>query len=95
MVLNPDECQFMVLSDLNYTRNLTCSCTTIECSKEERVLGKTIYDKLIFTSHVGNIIKKANQKLHVLVHEAFGKSKMLHGFKRNKFMSYFEKSPFN
>ena len=38
----------------------------MENSKEDKVLGTTIDDKLTFTSHLGNIIKKANQKLHAL-----------------------------
>ena len=64
MIINPDKCHFMVLGDSNCTYNFTCNGTTIESSKEEKVLGITIDDKLIFTSHLGNIIKKANQKLH-------------------------------
>ena len=39
---------------------------TIECSKEEKVLDIAIDDKLNFTPHLGNIIKKGNQKLHAL-----------------------------
>ena len=65
MVLNPDKFHFMVLGDLNCTCNFTCN-GTIESSKEEKVLGITIDDKLTFTSHLGHIIKKANQKLHAL-----------------------------
>ena len=65
MVLNPDKCDFMVLGDSNCTCNFTCNGITIENSKEEKVLGIT-NDKLKFTSHLGNIIKKANQKLHAL-----------------------------
>ena len=66
MVLNPDKSHFMVLGDSNFTCSFTCNRTTIETSKEEKVLGITIDDKLTFTSHLGNIIKKANQKLHAL-----------------------------
>ena len=66
MVLNPDKCHFMVLGDSNCTCNFTCNGTTIESSKEENVLGITVDDNLVFTSDLGNIIKKANQKLHAL-----------------------------
>ena len=66
MVLNPDKCHFMVLGDSNCTCSFTCDGTTIESSKEENVLGITVDDNLVFTSHLGNIIKKANQKLHAL-----------------------------
>ena len=66
MVLNPDKCRFMVLGDPNYTWNLTCNGTKIDCSKKENVLSITTYDKLNFTPHLGNIIKKASRKLHAL-----------------------------
>ena len=42
MVLNPFKCLFMVLGDSNCTCNFTCNGTTIESSKEEKVLGITI-----------------------------------------------------
>ena len=58
MVLNPGKCHFMVLGDSNCTYNFTCNGTTTESSKEEKVLGITIDDKLTFTSHLGSIIKK-------------------------------------
>ena len=66
MALNSDKCHFMVLGHSNCTCNFTCNGTTIESSKEEKVLGIMIDDKLAFTSHLGNIIKKANQKLNAL-----------------------------
>ena len=66
MVLNPDKFHFMVLGDSNCTCNFTCNGTTIERSKEEKVLGIMIDDKLTFTSHLGNTSKKANKKLHAL-----------------------------
>ena len=66
MVLNPDKCHFMVVGDSYCTYNFTCNDATIESSKEENFLGIKIDDKLTFTSHLGNIIKKANQKLHAL-----------------------------
>ena len=63
MVLNPDKCHFMVLGDANCTCNFTCNGTTTESCKEEKVLAMTNDGKLTLTSHLGNIIKKANQKL--------------------------------
>ena len=91
MVLNPDKCDFMVLGDSNCTCNFTCNGITIENSKEEKVLGIRIDDKLKFTSHLGNIIKKANQKLHAL-----NKVKCYMGFEQNKLiMSSFIKSQFS
>ena len=49
----------MVLGDSNCACNFTCNGTIIESSKEEKVLGIPIDDKLTFTSHLGNIIKNA------------------------------------
>ena len=81
----------MVLGDANCTCNFTCNGTTIETSKEEKVLGITIDDKLTFMSHLGNIIKKANQKLHAL-----SRVKCYMGLEPNKLiMSSFIKSQFN
>ena len=91
MVLNPDKCHFMVLGDSNCTCNFTCNGTTIESSKEEKVLGIGIDDKLTFTSHLGNIIKKANQKLHAL-----SRVKCYMDSEQNKLiMSSFVKSQFS
>ena len=62
MVLNPNKCNFVVLGDSNCTYNFTCNGTTIESSKEEKVLGITIDHELTVKSHLGNIIKKASTK---------------------------------
>ena len=91
MVVNRDKCHFMVLGDSNCTFNFTCVSTTIKSSKEEKILGITTDDKLAFTSHLGNIIKKANQKLHAL-----GTVKCYMGSEQNKLIiSSFIKSQFN
>ena len=91
MALNPDKCHFMVLGDSNCTCNLTCNGTTIEISKEAKVSGIAIGDKLTFSSHLGNIIEKANQKLHAL-----SRIKCYMGFEENKLiMSSFIKSQFS
>ena len=66
MFLNPDKCHFMVLGDSNCIYGFTCNGTKSGSTKEEKVLGITIDDKLTFMSHLGNIVKKANQKLHAL-----------------------------
>ena len=80
MVLNTGKCHFMVLGDSNGTCNFTCNGTTIECGKEEKVLGITIDDKLSFTPHLENIIKKANRKLHT----PLSRVKCYVGFEQNK-----------
>ena len=91
MILNPDECHFMVKGNSNCTCNFTCNTTTMECSKEEKVLGITIDHKLTSTPRLGTIIKKANQKLHVL-----SRVKCYIGFKQNKLIiPFFIKSQFS
>ena len=82
----------MVLGDPNYICNITCNGIITECSKEEKLLGITIeLIGLNFTPHLGNLIKKGNQKLHVL-----SRVKCYMGFEQNKFlMSSFIKSQFS
>ena len=67
-----------------------CNGTTIESSKEEKVLGITSDDKLTFASYLGNIIKKPNQRLH-----AIKRIKCCTGSEQNKLMSSFIKSQFS
>ena len=61
---NPDKCNFMVLDDSNCTCNFTCNGATIS-SEDEKVLDITTDDKLTFKSHIGNIIKTANQMIEL------------------------------
>ena len=91
MVLNPNNCHFVVLSGSNCTCKFTSNSTTIEYSKEEKVSDISIDDKLTFTPHLRNIIKKANQKLHAL-----SRIKCYKGFEQNKLiMSFLIKSQFS
>ena len=91
MVFNPNKFLFVVLADSNCTYNFTCNGTTIESSKQEKVLGITIDDKLTFTSHLGNIIKKSNQKFHAL-----SRVKCYMGFEQYKLIiSSFRRSQFS
>ena len=67
MVLNPDKCPFMLLGvDDEFQTNLVCANKTLKSSKQEKVLGITIDDKLNFTTHVLNITKNANIKFNAL-----------------------------
>ena len=50
IVLNPNKCHSMVLGDYNCTYNFTCNSATIESSKEKKVLGITIDDKLTYVT---------------------------------------------
>ena len=67
MVLNPDKCSFMVLGvDDELQTNLVCGNETLKNSKQEKVLGVTIDNKLNFATHLSNITKNANIKFDAL-----------------------------
>ena len=63
MVLNPDKRSFMLLGvDDELQTNLVCGNGTLKNSKQEKVLGVTIDNKLNFATHLLNITKNANIK---------------------------------
>ena len=67
MVLNPDKCSFMLLGvDDEFQTNLVCGNETLKNSKQEKVLGVTIDNKLNFKTHLLNITKNANIKFNAL-----------------------------
>ena len=67
MVLNPDKCSFMLLGvDDELQTNLVCGNETLKNSKQEKVLGVTIDNKLNFKTHLLNITKNANIKFNAL-----------------------------
>ena len=67
MVLNPDKCSFMLLGvDDELQTNLVCGNETLKNSKQEKLLGATIDNKLNFSTHLLNIAKNANIKFNAL-----------------------------
>ena len=67
MVLNPDKCSFMLLSvDDVLQTNLMCGNETPKDSKQGKVLGVTIDNKLNFATHPSNITKNSNIKFNAL-----------------------------
>ena len=53
IVLNPDKCSFMLLGvDNELQTNLVCANETLKNSKQEKVLGVTIDNKLNFATHL-------------------------------------------
>ena len=67
MVLNPDKCSFMLLGvDDELQTNLACGNETLKNSKQEKVLGVTIDNKLNFKTHLSNITKYAKFKFNAL-----------------------------
>ena len=66
MVLNPDKCYFTLLGvDDELRTNLVSGDETLKNSKEEKVLGIIIDNKLNFATHLLNITKNANIKFNV------------------------------
>ena len=67
MVLNPDKCSFMLLGiDDELQTKLVCGNETLKNSKQEKVLGVTIDNKLNFATHLLNITKNLNIKSDTL-----------------------------
>ena len=67
MVLNPDKCSFILLGvDDEFQTNLVCGNETLNNSKQEKVLGVTIDNKLNFKTHLFNINKNADIKFDAL-----------------------------
>ena len=67
MVPNSNKCSFMLLGvDNELQTNLVCRNETLKNSKQEKVLGVTIDNKLNFATHLSNITKNANIKINAL-----------------------------
>ena len=67
MVLNTVKCSFMLLgADDELQTNLVCGNETLKNSKQEKVLGVTIDNKLNFATHLLNITKNVNIKFNAL-----------------------------
>ena len=67
MVLNPDKWSFMLLGVVDELQtNLVCGNETLKNSKQEKVLGVTVDNKLNFATHLLNITKNANIKFNAL-----------------------------
>ena len=72
MVLNPDKCSFVLLGvDDEFQTNLVCANETLKNSKQEKVLGVTIDNKLNFATHLSNITKNANIKFSSFIKSQF------------------------
>ena len=67
MVFNTDKCSFMSLCvDDELQTNLVCGNETLKNSKQEKVPGVNIDNKLNFATHLSNITKNANIALNAL-----------------------------
>ena len=67
LVLNPDKCSFMLLgADDSLQTNLVCDDEILKNTKQEKVVGVTLDNKLNFATHLLNITKNANKKFNAL-----------------------------
>ena len=66
MVLNSSKCHFMCLGQNTVNQTFLCDNIEMKNSKEDKIFGVVIDNKLRFKSHVKNICKKASQKIWAL-----------------------------
>ena len=70
MVLNLEKCSFMLLGvDDSWQTNLVCGHEILKNTKQEKVLGATLDNKLNFATHLLNITKNAIKKVNALTRD--------------------------
>ena len=62
MALNAGKCRFMCLGKDTRNETFIFNGVVMKNSKEQKILGVTIDNKLTFKSHIKNLCKKASQK---------------------------------
>ena len=63
MALNAGKCHFMCLEKDTRNETFIFIVLVMKNSKQQKVLGTTIYNKLTFKSRIKNLCKKASQKI--------------------------------
>ena len=66
MALNAGKCHFMCLGKDTGNETFIFKSLVMKNSKEQKILGVTIDNKLTFKSHIKNLCKKASQKISAL-----------------------------
>ena len=66
MVLNAGKCHFMCLGKNKENETFTFKDTIITNRKEEKILDIIINNRLVFSSHIRELCKKASQKISTL-----------------------------
>ena len=91
MVLNSDKYSFMLLGvDDEFQTNLVCGNETLKNSKQEKLLGVTIDNKLNFATHLLNITKNIDIKFNTLT----GVQKYMTTDQKERMLCSFIKSQF-
>ena len=67
MVLNPNNCHFMLLVIKDSTINFNCNQTIIQSSSREKILAVYIDKKLFFKDLLDHLCKLSNQKTNALL----------------------------
>ena len=66
MKLNEEKCHLLMFGEKETVISIKVGSSVIEESKEEKLLGVVIDQKLNFKQHVNMVCTKASQKLHAL-----------------------------
>ena len=66
MVLNSGKCHFMCIGQNTVNETFACDKIEMKNSKEEKILGLIIGNKLRFKSHVKSLCKKVSEKIWAL-----------------------------
>ena len=63
MVLNAGKCHFMCLGKNAENETFTFKDTIVTNRNEEKILGVSINNRLVFSSHIRELCKKSSQKI--------------------------------
>ena len=67
MALNPDKCSFILLGvDDSLQTNLVFDDEILKNTKQKKVLGVALDNRLTFVTHLLNITKNTNKKFNVI-----------------------------
>ena len=67
MALNAGKCISCVLENIQKNETFVFKSLVMQNSKDQKILGLTINDKLTFKSHIKNLRKKTSQKIGALL----------------------------
>ena len=91
MALNPDKCSFILLGvDDSLQTNLVFDDEILKNTKQKKVLGVALDNRLTFVTHLLNITKNTNKKFNVITRV----SKYMFTEQRKLIFSSFIKSQF-